>query len=114
MLSAVHNVFHVSQLKKCHPEMAETPLRDIVLWRKFNWKVISLMKKSQSRFWRQLKGSPEQRPSNFARFSGTITQKMKQPGKEKKILKKTIFTFLLANPNLEDEIHLKGVRFVTS
>ena len=30
VLSAVHNVFHVSQLKKCHPEMAETPLRDTV------------------------------------------------------------------------------------
>ena len=30
MLSAVHNVFHVSQLKKCHPKMAETPLRDTV------------------------------------------------------------------------------------
>jgi hypothetical protein len=27
-LSAVHNVFHVSQLKKCHPEMVDTPLRD--------------------------------------------------------------------------------------
>jgi hypothetical protein len=30
ILLAVHNVFHVSQLKKCHPEMSETPLRDIV------------------------------------------------------------------------------------
>jgi hypothetical protein len=30
VLSAVHNVFHVSQLKKCHPEMADTPLRDTV------------------------------------------------------------------------------------
>ncbi|XP_071674479.1 uncharacterized protein [Lolium perenne] len=29
-LAAVHSVFHVSQLKKCHPEMAETPLRDTV------------------------------------------------------------------------------------
>jgi hypothetical protein len=29
-LSAVHNVFHVSQLKKCHPEMAKTPLRDTI------------------------------------------------------------------------------------
>jgi hypothetical protein len=29
-LSAVHNVFHVSQLKKCHPDMAATPLRDTV------------------------------------------------------------------------------------
>jgi hypothetical protein len=29
-LPAVHNVFHVSQLKKCHPEMADTPLRDTI------------------------------------------------------------------------------------
>jgi hypothetical protein len=29
-LSAVHSVFHVSQLKKCHPEMADTPLRDTI------------------------------------------------------------------------------------
>jgi hypothetical protein len=28
ILSAIHNMFHVSQLKKCHPEMLETPLRD--------------------------------------------------------------------------------------
>ena len=26
----VHDVFHVSQLKNCHPEMAETPLKDTV------------------------------------------------------------------------------------
>jgi hypothetical protein len=30
ILSAVHNVFHVSQLKKCQPEMSEKPLNDIV------------------------------------------------------------------------------------
>ena len=29
-LSGVHGVFHVSQLKKCHAEMAEIPLRDTV------------------------------------------------------------------------------------
>ena len=29
-LSGVHDVFHVSQLKKCHAEMAEVPLRDTV------------------------------------------------------------------------------------
>jgi hypothetical protein len=29
-LSAVHNVFHVSQIKKSHPEMADTPLRDTI------------------------------------------------------------------------------------
>ena len=29
-LSGVHEVFHVSQLKKCHAEMADIPLRDTV------------------------------------------------------------------------------------
>ena len=29
-LSGVHDVFHVSQLKKCHAEMADIPLRDEV------------------------------------------------------------------------------------
>ena len=29
-LSGVHDVFHVSQLKKCHAEMADIPLRDRV------------------------------------------------------------------------------------
>ena len=29
-LSGVHDVFHVSQLKKCHAEMADIPLRDTV------------------------------------------------------------------------------------
>ena len=29
-LPGVHDVFHVSQLKKCHAEMADIPLRDIV------------------------------------------------------------------------------------
>ena len=29
-LSGVHDVFHVSQLKKCHAKMADIPLRDTV------------------------------------------------------------------------------------
>ena len=29
-LSGVHDVFHVSQLKKCHAEMMDVPLRDTV------------------------------------------------------------------------------------
>ena len=29
-LSGVHDVFHVSQLKKCHTEMVDIPLRDTV------------------------------------------------------------------------------------
>ena len=29
-LSGVHDVFHISQLKKCHAGMADIPLRDTV------------------------------------------------------------------------------------
>ena len=29
-LSGVHDMFHISQLKKCHAEMADIPLRDTV------------------------------------------------------------------------------------
>src|SRR3954463_10244841 len=72
------------------------------------------MKRDLSRFLRLQKESPEQRLSSFARYNGTIIPKRKQHGKEKIIFEKTTLTYLLANPNLEGEIHLKGVRFVTS
>ena len=35
-LSGVHDVFHVSQLKKCHAEMAEVPLRDTCHSKRFS------------------------------------------------------------------------------
>ena len=38
--SGVHDVFHVSQLKKCHAEMADIPVRDTVPWKQFSWRVI--------------------------------------------------------------------------
>src|SRR4051812_13103142 len=50
----------------------------------------------------------------FGKSSGTIIPKKKQHGKDKKIFGKTTLTYFLTNPNLEGEIHLKGVRFVTS
>src|SRR3954464_14854300 len=72
------------------------------------------MKRSQSRFLSMPAELPAARLSSFAKFSGTTTQRMKPPGREKKICSRTTLTYFLANPNLEDEIHLKGGRFVTS
>src|SRR4051812_11495165 len=69
------------------------------------------MKKSLSRFLRLQKESRERKLSSFAK---SIIPKRKRHGKEKMIFGKTTHTYLLANPNLEGEIHLKGVRFVTS
>src|SRR3954463_10017851 len=72
------------------------------------------MRKNLSRFLRLQKELLGLRLSNSAKFSGTIILKKKQHGKEKMIFGKTTLTYLLAKPNLEGEIHLKGVRFVTS
>ena len=39
-LSGVHDVFHVSLLKKCHAEMAKIPLKDTVPLEAIQWIVI--------------------------------------------------------------------------
>src|SRR3954465_11631579 len=72
------------------------------------------MRKNLSRFLRLQKELLELRLSSSAKFNETIIPKKKQHGKEKMIFGKTTLTYLLANLNLEGEIHLKGVRFVTS
>src|SRR3954462_4377868 len=72
------------------------------------------MRRSLSKFLGLQKELLGQRLSNSAKYSGTIIPKKKQHGKEKMIFGKTTLTYLLANLNLEGEIHLKGVRFVTS
>jgi hypothetical protein len=72
------------------------------------------MRRNPSKSWRHQKELLEPRRSNSARFSGTTTQKKKQLGSEKMNFEKTTRTYLLANLNLEGEIHLKVVRLVTS
>src|SRR3954462_11424259 len=72
------------------------------------------MRRSLSKFLGLQKELLGQRLSNSAKCNGTIIPKKKQHGKEKMTFGKTTLTYLLANPNLEGEIHIKGVRFVTS
>jgi hypothetical protein len=72
------------------------------------------MKRSPSKSWRHRKELLEPRLSNSAKFSGVTIPKKKLLGNEKMNFEKTIRTYLLANPNLEGEIHLKGIRLVTS
>jgi hypothetical protein len=72
------------------------------------------MKRNLSKSWRHQKELLVPRQSSFAKFSGVTIPKKKQLGNEKMNSEKTILTYLLANPNLEGEIHLKGVRLVTS
>jgi hypothetical protein len=72
------------------------------------------MKRNPSKSWRHQKESLVPRRSSFANFSGVTIPKKKQLGNEKMNSEKTTRTYLLANPNLEGEIHLKGVRLITS
>ena len=113
-LSGVHDVFHVSQLKKCHAEMANIPLRDTV-------PLEAIQLDSDLTY--------EEKPVRILEFASRVTRskvikfckvqwghipRMKPPGNERLIFAKTTHTYFLANPNLEGEIHLKGGRFVTS
>ena len=113
-LSGVHDVFHVSQLKKCHAEMADIPLRDTVPLEAIQLDSDLTYEEKPSRFSRLQAGLPATRSSSFVRFSGVTIWRKKPLGNEKKIFDRTTHTFLQANPNLEGEIHLKGGRFVTS
>src|SRR3954462_2671599 len=72
------------------------------------------MRRNRSRFWRHQKGLPVPRQSSFARCSGATTPKRKPLGSVRMTSERTTHTYLLAAPNLEDEIHLKGVSLVTS
>jgi hypothetical protein len=76
--------------------------------------VISRIKKNPSKSWRHQKELLKIRISNSEKFSEVTILKKKLLGNEKMNFEKTIRTYLLANPNLEGEIHLKGVRLVTS
>src|SRR3954462_6044963 len=72
------------------------------------------MRRSRSRFWRQRRGLPVPRRSGFARCGGPTTPKRKPLGSVRMTSERTNHTYLLAAPNLGDEIHFKRVSLVTS
>ena len=113
-LSGVHDVFHVSQLKKCHAEMANIPLRDTVPLEPIQLDSALTYEEKPFRILEFPSELLAARLSSFAKFSGATIPRTKPPGNERMIFAKTTHTYFLANPNLGDEIHLKGGRFVTS
>jgi hypothetical protein len=106
ILSAMHNVFHVSQLKKCHPEMAETPLNDTIPLEEVKLESDLTYEEKPIKI---LRGIHARRLSSSARYSGIITLRKKPLGNMKKLFEKITLTCLLAIPKLEGELHLKGV-----
>jgi hypothetical protein len=79
-LFAVHDVFHVSQLKKClrAPE-GQLPMEDLEVQEDLTYieKPTQILETADR--------SPGGAPSGCAKSNGAINQKKKQPGKEKMI-----------------------------
>jgi hypothetical protein len=91
-LSTVHDVFHVSQLKKWL-RVPEEQLPMETLKFKNIWRIL----RSQLKFWRQQIESLGGAVSRCAKSNGAITQK-KQPRKEKMIWEPSTLNSLLAQP----------------
>ena len=107
-LSGVHDVFHVSQLKKCDAQMADIPLRDTVPLEAIQLESDLRYEDKPVKVLEFASHSHTARLSSFVKFSRATILRMKPPGNERMIFAKTTHTYFLANPNLEGEIHLKG------
>ena len=81
----IHDVFHVSQLKKCHPEMAETPLKDTVPLDEVQLEKNLTCEENPPGFWKQLRELLVPRLSGFAKFNGITTPRKRPRGNVKKI-----------------------------
>jgi hypothetical protein len=79
-LSAVYDVFHVSQLNKC----LRVPEEQLLAEHLEVQEDLTYIEK-QLKFWRQQIGSPGEVPSGCANSNRVTTQKKKPPGKEKMI-----------------------------
>ena len=75
-LSGIHDVFHVSQLKKCHAEMADIPLRDTVPLETIQLDNDLTYRRNQLRSSSLPVELLAARLSSFAKFSGATTRRM--------------------------------------
>ena len=105
-LSGVHDGFNVSQLKKCHVEMAEIPLRDTVPLEEIQLESDLTYEEKPIKILEFASRVTRNKVINFCKVQWSHHTEEKPPGSEKKTYRKTTHTYLLANPNLEGEIHL--------
>jgi hypothetical protein len=102
-LSDVHDVFHVSQLKKCLrvPE-EQLPMEEL------NVKEDLTYSEFLSEFWKHLVELHGVKLSTCVKFSGVIIRKMRPLGKEKMNSEHNSPSYSHKFLNLEDEILLRG------
>jgi hypothetical protein len=82
-------------------------------WKTWMLKKIFLIKSTPSRFWRHLKELHGIRRSICASYNRAIISMKKLLEKEKKSWRQSFQVSFPIHPNLRDEIHFKGGRFVT-
>ena len=113
-LSGVHDVFHASQLKKCHAEMAEIPLRDTVPLEAIQLESDLTYEEKPVKILEYASRVTRSKVIKFCKVQWSHHTEDEATWEREEDLRKTTPTCFLANPNLEGEIHLKGGRFVTS
>jgi hypothetical protein len=107
-LSDVHNVFHISKLKKCLrvPEeqlpLEELDVQDDLTYTEHPVKILDTAERIT-----------RSKRIRMCRFSGFTMQRMRLLGNERTSYMQNFPSSLLAQVNLEDEIPFKGGRFVT-
>jgi hypothetical protein len=78
-LSGVHNVFHISQLKRCMKPLTNVVIQDTIhLEPDLTHKAYPI-----KNYWNDTIGPLERRPPNSIKFNGMAIKKMKPPGNVK-------------------------------
>jgi hypothetical protein len=114
VLSNVHDVFHVSQLEKCHPEMAETPLRDTIPLEEIQLGDDLTYEEKPIKILETAKRFTRTKMIKLCKVQWNHHTEEEATWEREEDLREDHPHLFVANPNLEGEIHLKGVRFVTS
>ena len=106
-------MFHVSQLKKCHAEMADIPLGDTVPLEVIQLESDLTYKEKPVKILEFASRVTRSKVIKFCKVQWSHHSEEEATWEREEDLRKDRPHHLLANPNLEGEIHLKGGRFVT-
>ena len=84
-LLGVHDVFHISQLKKCHAEMVDIPLRDTVLLEAIQLASELTYKEKLVKILEYANRVTHNKVIKFCKVQWSPTPRLKPPGSERKI-----------------------------
>ena len=112
-LSGVHDVFHVSQLKKCHAKMADIPLRDTVPLEVIRLDNDLTYEEKPVKILEYASRVTRSKVIKFCKVQWSHHTEDEATWERGEDLLKDHPHLFSSKANLEGEIHLKGGRFVT-